>query len=253
MLQALITGQLFAFLLVFTRVGAAFLVLPGVGETFVSARIRLLLALTTALVVTPVARPLLPAQPTEPALLTLLITAEVMVGIFIGTIARTMLAAMETAGSIISNAVGLSAAQSFNPAMAAPGNAVSALLGIVAILLIFAADLHHLMIMAVVGSYDVFRPGMQLPVGDFSQHLTRVFSESFLVGLQLSAPFVVIGLVFNLGLGLVARLVPQIQIFFIGIPIQIGGGLLLLAAGMTALMLFWLAAFQAQLVGLLGG
>ena len=252
MLQELVAGQFYAFLMVFIRVGAALLIMPTVGEPFVPARVRLLLALALSVVVTPAAAPMIPPQTSSAADMVVLIMAESLVGLFIGTIARTMLAALETAGSVIANQVGLAAAQAFNPALAAPGNAISALLGIVALLLVFATDLHHMLILAVIDSYGVFAPGAPLPMGDIVQHLTRVFGQSFLVGLQMSAPFVVIGLLFNLGLGLVSRLVPQIQIFFIGVPIQIVFGLLLLGLSMSALMLFWMAAFEEELVGLLG-
>jgi len=246
-----IGGSVFTFLIVFVRLGATFLIMPIFGEQFVSARIRLLLALTISLVTVPVVAAYIPSQPDNPAELLVLILGEVLIGLFIGTIARTMLTALEVAGFLIANQIGLSAAQAFNPTMASPGNPVSGILGMLALLLIFATDLHHMLILAAVDSYVLFAPGEGLPLGDAAQHLVRVVSASFLTGFQMSAPFVVIGLLFFLGLGLIARLAPQIQIFFVSVPLQIGLGTLLLGLSLSSLILYWLQAFEAQLIALL--
>lgn len=250
-IASLVGGSVFAFFLVFVRLGAAFLIMPTIGEQFVSTRIRLLFSLATALLVTPLVTPLLPPAPPTPAELAALVMAEALVGLFIGTIARMMMSALEVAGHFISTQLGLAAAQAFNPALATPGSPVGALLGILALLLIFATDLHHMLILAVVDSYTLFQPGVWMPLGDVAQHMTRVVSQSFLVGMQMASPFLVIGLMFYLGLGLISRLVPSIQVFFVGLPIQTMLGTFLLSVSLSALMLFWLAAFEAQLVTLL--
>lgn len=250
-LSELVGGSLFAFLLVFVRLGAAFLILPTIGEQFVNPRIRLLFSLVTAFVVTPVVKPMLPALPETVGQMVALVAAEVLVGVFIGSIARLMMSALEVAGHFISTQLGLAAAQAFNPALAAPSTPVGALLGVLALILIFATDLHHLLILAVVDSYTLFRPGDWLPLGDAAQHLTGVVSKSFLVGMQMASPFIVIGLMFYLGLGMISRLVPSIQVFFVGLPIQTMLGVLMLGLSLSAIMLFWLSAFEAQLIDLL--
>ena len=94
--------------------------------------------------------------------------------------------------------------------------------------LIFATDLHHLVIAALHDSYTIFAPGEMPIVGDVAQHITRIISASFRIGIQLSAPFLVFGLLFNLGLGVLSRLMPQMQVFFIGLPLSILLGFLLL-------------------------
>lgn len=251
-LQQLLNAEVFSFLMVFVRVGAAFLILPIMGETFVSMRVRLLLAVMTALVVTPVLADRLPPDPAQPADLVLLIVKEVVIGVFIGTIARTIMSSLETAGQFIASQIGLNSAQTFNPALAQQGSAVSSILGISAILLLFASDLHHMLIIAVVDSYGLFPPGQALPLGDMTNHFTRVFSESFLVGFHLAGPFIAIGLLFLLGVGLVSRLSPQIQIYFVTLPAQIGFGVLLFSASLATLLTFWLRAFEGQIHLLMG-
>lgn len=250
-LDAILGGSVYAFLMIFVRLGSAFLIMPGYGEQFVSPRIRLLFALAVSFILLPILLPIMPKPPASPADLTLLIIAEAMIGIFLGTITRMLMSALETAGMLIANQVGLSAAQAFNPAMSSPGNAISSILGVLALMLIFATDMHHMLLLAVVDSYSLFQPGQWLPIGDVAQHLTRVLADSFLIGMQLSAPFTVIGLLFYLGLGLISRMVPQIQVFFVGAPIQIVLGLMLLGLSLTALMTFWLTRFEGQLVNIL--
>lgn len=250
-LDAVLGGSVYAFLMIFVRLGSAFLIMPGYGEQFVSPRIRLLFALAVSFLLMPILLPTMPQSPASPADLALLIIAEALIGIFLGTVTRMLMAALETAGMLIANQVGLAAAQAFNPAMSSPGNPISAILGVLALMLIFATDLHHLLLMAIVDSYSLFRPGQWMPIGDVAHHLTRVMADSFLIGMQLAAPFTVIGLLFYLGLGLIARLVPQIQVFFVGVPIQIIFGMLLLGLSLTALMTFWLTRFEGQLVNIL--
>jgi flagellar biosynthetic protein FliR len=250
-LDQLIAGSLFAFLMVFMRVGAAMLVMPGFGEPFVSTRIRLLFALGVSYLLMPVLLSSMPPRPATVGGMLTLILAETLTGLFLGTIARMLMSSLETAGMLIANQVGLSAAQSFNPAQATSGNALSSLLSMLALVLIFATDLHHMLLLAIVDSYSLFAPGVWLPVDDAAQHMTRVMADSFLIGMQLAAPFTVIGLVFYLGLGLIARLVPQIQVFFVGMPLQIIFGLLLLGLSLSALMVFWLARFEGHLINIL--
>ncbi|MEA1676083.1 flagellar biosynthetic protein FliR [Nitrospirillum sp. BR 11163] len=248
MLQTFLVSQFYTYLMVFVRLGATFLIMPTMGETFVSTRIRLLFGVMVALAVTPAVGGTLPPEPAQPADMAVLIIGEALIGIFIGTIARTMMGALETAGSLIANHVGLSSAQAFNPAMSQQTTVVNSILGILGILLLFATDMHHMLILAAVRSYGLFPPGGAMPLGDFTEHLTRIFSESFSIGLQMSAPFVVIGLLFFLGMGLVARLVPSIQVFFVTQPLQIALGLLLLGGSLSGLMVYWLRAFQGQMM-----
>ncbi len=244
-------GQVYAFLLIFVRLGSAFLILPTLGEAFVPANVRLLFALLVALLITPIVGSTLPPQPAAPGDLVLLILGEVLIGLFIGTIARMLMSALETAGFMISQQLGLSAAQSFNPALAAPGNPAGALMGIMALVLILATDLHHMLILAVVDSYSLFTPGQALPLSDMSEHIVRTFTKSFAIGIQIAVPFIILALLFYLGLGLIARLVPQIQVFFVGLPLQILLGTLLFAGSLSALLMLWLGHFEDQLIQLL--
>lgn len=251
-LQQFLSANAFAWMLIFTRVGAAFLSLPGVGEAFVSPRIRLLLALLMSALLVPVLGPRLPAMPDQAMALTALLIGEAFYGIFIGIVARLIVSTVETAGMIIAMQISLSNASVFNPAMASQSSLTSALLGVTSMTLMFATDLHHLLFWAVADSYTVFTPGVFPQMGDHAFAYSRLISQSFLVATQLAAPFLILGLIFYLGLGLLARLMPQLQIFFIAIPAQIYLGFIILGLILPTLMMVWLNYARYSINALLG-
>lgn len=247
-LQVLIGSQLYVWVIVFMRVGAAFMTMPAIGDQFVSTRTRLILAVAVTFLVSPVLRPQIPAEPTHFVRLTMLIIGEVTVGIFLGTVARLLFSALEVAGTMIATQSGLANAQIFNPAMGAQGTLPAALLGWLGLLLIFITDLHHVMILAVVDSYTLFVPGTALPVNDMADMIGRLVSKSLIIGLQMCAPFVVTGILFALALGLLNKLAPQIQVFYLFMSTQVALGLFLFALTLSAMMMFWLEHFQSTFI-----
>ena len=248
MLEELLSAELFTVLLVFIRVGAAIMLLPGYGEPYVSPRIRLLMALMIALVVTPVLAPGLPELPISAIALAALLSGEVLIGVFLGTLTRLFLSTLTTAGMVIAYMSTMANALVTDPSAAQQGSIAGSFLTVVALLTIFTLDLHHMMLFAVVDSYELFVPGQVPPVGDFADMVTRVVSKTFLLAFQIAAPFVVVGLVFFLGLGLLGRLMPQMQVFFVAMPLQIAIGILVLAVVLPAAMRWFANGFQETLL-----
>ncbi len=243
MLEQILPAQVFALFLVFVRIGAAFAVLPGFSEAFVAMRFRLMLAGATSLVLAPVVGTSLPSAPASPAALLLMIGGESMVGLFIGLTARLALAAVQTAGMIIGLQTSLANAFAFDPTTAQQSAVVGAWLSTIALVLIFVTDLHHLMLRALVDSYVLFVPGNAPPLGDFAAAITRLVSETFLLGVRIASPFMAFGFIFFLALGLLARLMPQVQIFFVAMPLQIVLGFFALAATLALGMFVFLNGF----------
>ena len=252
-LQQFIPANLFAALLIFIRVGTALMLLPGFGESYVPPRYRLLLAVMLSALLTPVIGPSLPALPASPLRLGGFIGGELVIGGFIGPIARIILTALETAGMVVSIQLGLSTAMVFNPMAADQAPITGALYGILGIVLIFATDLDHMMLRAVVDSYALFTPGKLPPVADLSTAVAHAVDNSFRLAMEISAPFLVLGIVFFVALGLIARLVPQMQILFVTQPLQIVGGLFVFAFVLVTGMRWFLDAFVQQFGSLLGG
>jgi flagellar biosynthesis protein FliR len=253
-LDQLVPANLFAALLIFCRLGSAMMLLPGFGEVYVPQRFRLLLALVMSGLLTPVLAPMLPALPGSPAVLGVMVLGEITVGVFIGTLARMMIAALEVAGTMISLQIGLSAASMFNPASDQNGSALpAAFYGMLGVVLIFLTDLDHMLLRAAVDSYGLFKPGDLPPFGDLTATVVRFAAGSFRLAFEMAAPFIIVGLVFFVALGIIARLVPQLQVLFIAQPLQILGGLVLFSVVLVSGMRWFLEAFAQQLAFLTGG
>lgn len=250
-LATLVPGGIFAFMIVFARVGAALMLLPGIGDMTTPAQVRLLLALGLTLAVTPALAAGLPPVPASPVALVSVILTESLIGFFFGMLARFMISALEIAGMVVSQQIGLANAFALNPTLATQGSIPGALLGMAGVLLIFATDLHHLLLRALVQTYTLFPAGTPPPLGDMTETITRFAARTFLVGVELAAPFLVVGLVLFTGVGFLGRLMPQVQFFMIITPLQIGLGLAMLAATLSGLMLFWLSSFESSLMGFL--
>lgn len=244
MLQDLLPAEVFAYLLVFARIGTTISILPGFGESYVSPRIRLLLALAITVMLTPILTAQLPKMPASPIELALLVGSEGLIGLFIGSIARLLLSALAAGGAILAFTSGLANAMLFNPLLSDQGALPGVFLSILGLLLIFVTDTHHLMLMALLDGYSLFLPGGVLAFGDFADLLAQVLAGSFRMGLQIASPFLLYGLVFYVGMGLLARLMPQMPIFFVALPIQIVLGLSTMLITFPAALLWFLNYFQ---------
>ena len=170
------------------------------------------------------------------ASLLVLMMYEIVIGILLGATARVTLAAPQVAGSVIAQQMGLGFVTSVDPTQGQQGVLIGNFLTMLGVTLLFATDSHHLVIAALNDSYKIFAPGESMASGDVASLATRAFSAAFRIGLQLSAPFLVFGLVFNIGLGVLARLMPQMQVYFVGVPFSILAGFLILALVITAMM-----------------
>ncbi|MEX2630686.1 MAG: flagellar biosynthetic protein FliR [Tistlia sp.] len=248
MLSELLPAQVFAFLLVFARVGSVMMVIPGIGEAFVAARARLGLAALLTLLALPLVAAGLPPAPAAPVALVVLLLGEIVIGLFLGSIARILTSALGVAGMIIANMTSLANAMINDPTSQQQGSIAGNFLSLTGLLLIFTLDLHHLPISAAVDSYLIFPPGGPLPAGDLSETIARTAAQSFLLAMKLAAPVVATAGIFYLGLGLLARLMPQVQIFFIAIPLQIWLGLVVLGLSLPVVMRVFLAAYEERLL-----
>lgn len=247
-LQEFLTTQVFAFMLTFARLGSAIMILPGIGDSFVSTRVRLLAALAMTFVLFPLIVPYLPAQVPPAALLVTLIFMEVIVGLFFGSIARALMAAMDIAGMVVSMQSGLANAQIFNPAMASQGSLIGAFFSVTGVTLLLVTDLHHLMFTGLVESYELFPLGEMPDTGSMAEFFTLVVVESFATGIKIAAPFIVITLLVYVGMGVLTRLMPQIQVFILLIPAQILIALTLLMITMTSIFMYFIAQFENGMV-----
>jgi len=245
--QFLVTG-VFSFIIIFVRFGTALMIMPGIGDSFVPANIRLYVAVGFSFALTPVLMPMMPvAVPAFGALL-VLIVVEFITGLFIGTIARILMMALDTAGMLISMASGISNAQVFNPSLAVQGSVFGAFFSVMGVTLLFVTNLHHLMLRGLVESYQMFPIGGVPDTGSMAEMVARTVSASFMTAFQISVPFVIISLLLYIGMGVLSRLMPQIQVFILALPLQILLAFVTLAITLSAIMMFFITRFEEGMV-----
>lgn len=236
MLEYFAIGELFAFLIIFTRIGAGLMVMPGIGESYISPRIRLMLALAISLVLLPTFSYLIPEPPDSILTLFLLIAAEVIIGLFLGFLSRLLVSTLHIAGTIIAYQTSLATAAFFDPSQNTQGTVIGNFLTITAVVLFFGLDIHHLMISGLSSSYSLFPPGNYPVMEDMAYYLMHTMTQVFEIAFQLSAAHTVFGLVFYLGSGILARLMPTMQVFFVLMPLQMIVGFFLLMALLQSIM-----------------
>jgi len=225
-----------AFLLVFARVGTMLMLLPGLGEQNISARLRLTVALLLAAVLLPLHRSAYHVDPSALAAALVMFVEEILVGAVLGLTARLTISALEVAGAAIAQQLGLGFVTAVDPTQGEQGAILGNFLTMLGVTLIFATDMHHLVIAALNDSYSLFEPGEVPLTGDVAALATRTVAGAFRIGIQLAAPFLAFGLLFNLGLGVLARLMPQMQVFFVALPLSILLGLMFLVLVLGAMM-----------------
>ena len=249
--QALIAGA-FAFVLVLCRCGAAILLLPGFADEGTPVQWRIGFAVALTLLLLPVVSPHLPAMPEDFTRLALLVAGELFAGGLLGWLARMAALALPAAGQIISLSTGQSSVLQPDQNFGAQTAAIGLLFGRLAPVLLLATGLYALPLQALAGSYTALPPGQPPPGADAMEMLVRAISAQFALALQLAAPFVLLSAIWNAGLGLLSRLVPNIQVHFVALPGQILGGLLLLAALAAPACGRWLSEVARGFSGLPG-
>nr|WP_249731784.1 flagellar biosynthetic protein FliR [Roseococcus sp. SDR] len=235
------------------RLGAAAMLLPGLGEAEVPATLRLTLALGLVLVLLPVVSPGLPAMPGEVSGLAFLLLAEIGIGLWIGLLARFLAMALAQAGQVVALLIGLASPLQGDMVLGASATALARMFALATAALVLATGLYEIPLRALVESYAVLPPGMGLPAGAAAETLARKAADSLALALQLAAPFVLAAILFNAGLGLIARLAPQAQVFVVAAPVQILGGFLLILLLLPAMLAVWQGAMVQGFLRLPGG
>lgn len=252
MLANVLPAEIFGFLLITVRMAALIMVVPIFGERTIPQRARVGFAFAIALVVYPTISNSLPTMPASPVALMVLFIQELTIGLILGLSIRILLSSLHTAGSIIAFQTGLAAAQAFDPAQGTQSVIIAAFFNLIATVMILAADLHHLMLRGMIYSYQKFPVGEAVPITDFASLVTSFVAGSFLLGFQIASPFIVYGIIYNLGLGLVARMVQGFQVFFVGMPINIFMGFVLMMVLLSSIMNLFMSRFEELLLAMIG-
>jgi flagellar biosynthetic protein FliR len=243
-----LSGIVLTYLLVFARVGSMVMLLPAIGEMGVPSRVRLVLALAISFALTPQVQSSYPAAiPGSTMALVIMVIQEVTAGVLVGAMARIIMSSLQVAGYLIATQTGLAYAQTLDPTQNTQGAVLGNFMTLLGVTMIFLTNLHHMAIGAIAGSYRMLPPGGHLPTGDMAQLVIQLTSSSFALGFQLAAPFLVFGFALYAGLGVLAKLMPQMQIFFVAVPLNIMCGFLIMLALIGSLMTVFLTYYTTQM------
>ncbi len=244
-------SQVYAAGLIFARVGAIIMLLPGYGDTSVPPRIRLSFAFLMALMLMPLVARGMPVPGAVSGVATGVIR-EILIGLMIGGILRMFLSSLATAGEIISIQTTLAFAQTAAPGQAQPSTTLGAFLALLGVTLIMTTDLHHMFLSAIVKSYTLFPFTRDVPVNDAAQLAVQTVAGAFRLGLQLAAPVVVFSVIFNVAAGLVGRVMPQFQVFFVVTPLIVLLGLSIFALSLGVIGMVWVNGYRELISQFLG-
>lgn len=251
-LLATLPGWAFGFVLVMARVGAAIMLLPGLGEAEPPAMVRVGLALSVTALLLPGIEPTIPAVPEAGLQAGFMIGAEVTTGLWLGWLARLLVLALPVAGQFIAYMLGVANVLQPDPELGGQATPIARLFALAAPLAILVTGLYAVPLAALAGSYRLIPAGTLLPAADATETAVRAVADSFALAIRLASPFLLASIIWHAATGLLARLVPRLQVYFVAMPGQILGGMVLLAAVATALLTAWQTAVESGFASLPG-
>ena len=235
----------FQAVLLLSRLGAAAMILPGLGEQDVPAPVRLALALGLVPVLLPVLAPGLPGAPDAAGEALRLVVLELAVGLWIGGLARLLALSLSVAMQAGASLLGLSSILVPDAALGGGASALGRLGTLAAAVLVLSTGLHALPLRALAESYTLMPPGSPWPAGAAANEMAEAGAAMLALALRLAGPFVVAAVTINLAMALVSRVAPSVQVFFIAAPGQILAGLALLAVLAPSMLGTFHEALQA--------
>lgn len=239
--------QLTVLLLTFARVGTICMLMPGIGESYVPMNVRLGIAFGFSLIVSIAVRWRLPELSGFDDVIMAMVS-EIASGLIFGTAMRLFLAAPQIAGQMTSQLTSLSNIFASGAQLMEASSILGAWFVVGAILFIFVSGLHYLMIDAMAFSYNVIPLGGFPNMADAADALVNVFAGVFALGIQMAAPFILLSVIFNLGVGLTNRMLQSLPLYFVAMPISILGGMYVLAFAIGPILAAFRAAFSSWLL-----
>jgi flagellar biosynthesis protein FliR len=251
-LLAALPAWAFAFVLIMARIGSAIALLPGLGEADPPAMLRVGLSVAVTALLLPGIAPSIPPVPEADAQAAFMVAAEVVTGLWIGWLARLLVLALPVAGQFIAYMLGLANVLQPDPELGGLATPIERLFAVAAPLAILVTGLYALPLAALAGSYRLIAPGTLLPAADTAETAVRAAAATFSLAVRLASPFLLVSIVWHVATGLLARMVPRLQVYFVVMPGQILGGFALLAVMATALLTAWQASVRSGFAGLPG-
>lgn len=228
--QEILTG-----ILIFLRISLLMMLLPVIGHKIVPAPVKAgLVGILTILLYPVVAKHVSVIEP-DPVHFALFAIQEMLLAAALGMIAQLIFTAAQFAGQVMSLQMGMAMANIFDPATSAQSAVVAQFIGIFAILMWLASGAHHMFLMTLVDSFSLLPPGSTWSFHGW-EVINNAASAMFVLSIRLMAPVLLLLFFVYVALGLIARAVPQIQVFFVSFPLSVGLGLFILSLALPAIM-----------------
>ncbi|HTP63784.1 MAG TPA: flagellar biosynthetic protein FliR [Geobacteraceae bacterium] len=222
-----------SFIMVLARIAGLFAAIPLFGGNRVPQTVKAAAILAMTLVLFPIIRGSIPQVATNPLTIGILVVREALVGITLSILSQLIFAAVEFCGQLIGMQMGLSIASLFDPDQGQT-QVIATFQGLLAMLFFMTLGVHHLFIRAIVESYEVLPVGAWHMSGELLHFVISATSGLFVLAIKLAAPVMVSLLAAGMVLGIMARSFPQMNVFMISFPLNIGLGLLILGASLMA-------------------
>jgi flagellar biosynthetic protein FliR len=221
------------FALVLSRVAGIFSAIPVFGGRTIPLHIKVVIILMITLVCYPALSITAPVVPTDTFTLALLVLREVMVGVTLGFITKVIFSAVEFSGQIIGMQMGFTISSIIDPSQGTQTQLMSVMQSLLATLLFLSMNIHHLFIRTIVDSFRIIPLGGWHLNAEIIAFLVKGTSEILILGIRLAAPVMVALLLTSVTLGIMARAFPQMNIFMISMPLNIGVGFVVLGLTLT--------------------
>ncbi|NLX19573.1 MAG: flagellar biosynthetic protein FliR [Desulfobulbus sp.] len=210
------------FLVCLARVFALIAAIPVFGGVQVAVRIRIGLAVMISLLLFPLVAPYTPKTQLSLVHFGLLLANEVLLGALIGLVTQMIFAAISFGGTVIGYQMGFAAANIFDPQTTQQLSLMSQFVNILAMLAFLTLNMHHFFFHAIIESFVLLPPGTLDFSGDAAAVLMKLGGNMFTLGVKFSAPILALLLIVNLVLGILARVFPQLNVFMLSFPLNIG-------------------------------
>lgn len=230
---------LYPFFIVFVRLGGIFMTFPFLSDKYISIKIRLSLLLMITLALAPAVSQFVGTPPVAISGLSLVIFKELLIGILLGLGARLFMFAINIAGDFMAANMGLQSASMFDPTTQSNSTAVSRLISIIALLAFISLDFHLYIIQAFIESYNLIEFNSNLDKGAVMLAIISSVTKLTVLGVKMASPVVATNLIINLSLGVLNRLIPQIHVFFISMPLTMLIGVFILVLSITSMLVLF--------------
>ena len=244
-------GSVLALFLLFCRIGACMMIMPGFASARVPMMVRLFVSLALSMAMLPLMWDTLYAAAARaaPAAYVALIVSESLIGVMFGLIARLYVIGLQFVGATISSTIGLTSPGGIDVLEDSQESTLTNMITFTGLMVLFMLDFHQVVIRALIDSYDAMPLGLLVESRKMLVTLTDTLTRTFSIMLRLASPFIIFGIMFNFAVGLVNKLSPQIPVFFIATPFSVLSGIFLLYLAIAALLRQFAEGFAPAFLG----